>query len=79
MISLELIPWEQMANGGLPTEDAWNPQELVGVHAARRSTEVGQVRNIFMSKMMQVEHFRVIVRIYWVQSRLVETMVLSNT
>lgn len=35
VISLELIPWEQMVNGGLPTGEA-----LVCVHAARSSSEV---------------------------------------
>lgn len=35
VISLELIPWEQMVNGGLPTGEA-----LVCVHTARSSSEV---------------------------------------
>lgn len=26
VISPELIPWEQMVNGGLPTEDALSPR-----------------------------------------------------
>lgn len=38
VISFELIPWEQMVNGGLPTEE--EEQELVCVHAARSRIEV---------------------------------------
>lgn len=44
MISLELIPWEQMVNGGLPTKDVLESQKLVWVHSARCSTEVVEYR-----------------------------------